>query len=175
VERKDVGISLKIKPHINEGSTLRLEVEQENSEIAPAVSGLTADDLITNKRSLKSTILADDGEIIVIGGLIKDTVRSVESSVPYLGRIPLIGGLFRSSKDTHTKTNLMVFLRPTIVRSKQDIAEISKDRYNDLRILSKPGARQNNSLLLPRDPHQLFEGADENPMIDLRKTKVQTP
>ena len=175
VERKDVGISLKIKPHINEGSTLRLEVEQENSEIAPTVSGLSTDDLITNKRSLKSTILADDGEIIVIGGLIKDSVRTVESSVPYLGRIPLIGGLFRSSKDTHTKTNLMVFLRPTIVRSKQNLAEITEDRYNDLRHLRKPGARQNNSLLLPRDPQQLFQGSNDSQLIDLRKDKVRAP
>lgn len=174
VERKDVGISLKIKPHINEGSTLRLEVEQENSEIAPSSSGLTDGDLITNKRALKSTILADDGEIIVIGGLIRDSVRTVESSVPYLGRIPLIGGLFRSSNDTHEKTNLMVFLRPTIVRSRENLAEITKDRYNDLRDLSKPGVRQSNSLLLPKDPHQLFQGADDNQLIDLRKEKVRS-
>jgi len=175
VERKDVGISLKIKPHINDGSTLRLEVEQEISDIAPSVSGVDSSDLITNKRALKSTILADDGEIIVIGGLIKDSVRSQESGVPLLRSIPYLGALFRWTKDTQTKTNLMVFLRPTIVRSKDDLAEISQDRYNTLRGLSQPAVRQNNSLLLPRDPHQLFDGATESQVIDLRKLEPGTP
>jgi general secretion pathway protein D len=89
-----VGISLKIKPYINEGSTLRLEVEQEVSDIAPSVSGIDSSDLITNKRALKSTILADDGEIIVIGGLIRDSVRTQKSGVPLLRDIPYLGALF---------------------------------------------------------------------------------
>lgn len=161
VERKDVGISLKIRPHINEGSLLRLEVEQEISDIAPAVSGVDSSDLITNKRALKSTILANDGEIIVIGGLIKDSVRSQESGVPGLRSIPYLGALFRWTKDTQTKSNLMVFLRPTILRSRQDIAEISEDRYKALRELSQPTDRQNNSLRLPNDPHQLFDHQPE--------------
>lgn len=161
VERKDVGISLKIRPHINEGSILRLEVEQEISDIAPSVSGVDSSDLITNKRALKSTILANDGEIIVIGGLIKDSVRTQESGVPVLRSIPYLGALFRWTKDTQTKSNLMVFLRPTIVRTRQDIAEISEDRYKALRDLSQPTARQNHSLLLPDDPHQLFDEARE--------------
>ncbi|TVT83253.1 type II secretion system secretin GspD [Pseudomonas sp. H3(2019)] len=161
VERKDVGISLKIRPHINEGSILRLEVEQEISDIAPSVSGVDSSDLITNKRALKSTILANDGEIIVIGGLIKDSVRTQESGVPLLRSIPYLGALFRWTKDTQTKSNLMVFLRPTIVRTRQDIAEISEDRYKALRDLSQPTARQNHSLLLPDDPHQLFDESRE--------------
>jgi general secretion pathway protein D len=175
VERKDVGISLKIKPHINEGSILRLEVEQEVSDIAPSVAGVDSSDLITNKRALKSTILANDGQIIVIGGLIKDSVRTQESGVPLLRSIPYLGALFRWSKDTQTKSNLMVFLRPTIVRSKQDIAEVSQDRYNALRDLSQPTTRQNNSLLLPRDPHQLFDGATDAQSIDLRKPEPSAP
>ena len=97
VTREDVGISLKIKPYINEGSTLRLEVEQEVSDIAPSVSGIDSSDLITNKRALKSTILADDGEIIVIGGLIRDSVRTQKSGVPLLRDIPYLGALFRLS------------------------------------------------------------------------------
>lgn len=161
VERKDVGISLKVKPYINEGSTLRLEVQQEVSDIAPSVSGVDSSDLITNKRALKSTILADDGEIIVIGGLIRDSVRSQESGVPLLRSIPYLGALFRWSRDTQTKSNLMVFLRPTIVRGKEDLADVSRQRYDALRELSKPGSRQNNSLLLPRDARQLFEPATE--------------
>lgn len=157
VTRQDIGISLKIKPYINEGSTLRLEVEQENSEIAPTVSGVDSSDLITNKRSLKSTILADDGEIIVIGGLIKDSVRTQQSGVPLLRSIPYLGALFRWSRDTHQKTNLMVFLRPTIVRSKRDLESASADRYNALRDLSKSASKDANSLLLPRNPHQMFD------------------
>lgn len=157
VERKDVGISLKIKPYINEGSTLRLEVEQEVSDIAPAVSGVDSSDLITNKRALKSTILADDGEIIVIGGLIKDSVRTQHSGVPLLRDIPYLGALFRWSRDTQVKSNLMVFLRPTIVRSGQDLSGISQQRYQDLREQSLPRSGQHRSLQLPDEAAQLFD------------------
>jgi general secretion pathway protein D len=170
VERKDVGISLKIKPYINEGSTLRLEVAQEVSDIAPSVSGIDSSDLITNKRALKSTILADDGEIIVIGGLIRDSVRTQKSGVPLLRDIPYLGALFRWNRDTQTKSNLMVFLRPTIVRSKEDLVEVSRQRYNALHDLSQRGAGQNNSLLLPADARQLFEPDSEAPVFDLRKS-----
>lgn len=175
VERKDVGISLKIKPYINEGSTLRLEVEQEVSDIAPSVSGIDSSDLITNKRALKSTILADDGEIIVIGGLIRDSVRTQQSGVPLLRNIPYLGALFRWTRDTQTKSNLMVFLRPTIVRSKEDLADVSQQRYNALRKLSQPGAHRNNSLLLPAESRQLFEPASDAPVFDLRKQNPVTP
>jgi general secretion pathway protein D len=163
VERKDVGISLKIKPYINEGSTLRLEVEQEVSDIAPSVSGIDSSDLITNKRALKSTILADDGEIIVIGGLIRDSVRTQKSGVPLLRDIPYVGALFRWSRDTQTKSNLMVFLRPTIVRSREDLSGISEQRYNTLRDLSQPKAGESNSLLLPAEARHLFEPATVAP------------
>nr|WP_233897051.1 type II secretion system secretin GspD [Pseudomonas sivasensis] len=157
VERKDVGISLKIKPYINEGSTLRLEVAQEVSDIAPAVAGVDSSDLITNKRALKSTILADDGEIIVIGGLIKDSVRTQTSGVPLLRDIPYLGALFRWSRDTQVKSNLMVFLRPTIVRSGQDLSRISQARYQDLRDERQPGSQRDSALQLPDEAAQLFD------------------
>ena len=173
VTRHDIGIKLKIRPHINEGSTLRLQVEQENSELAKSAE--ITNDLITNKRSLKSTILADDGEIIVIGGLIKDSVRIQESGVPLLRDIPYLGALFRWNSEKHEKTNLMVFLRPTIVRSKDDIAEVSESRYNALRKLSQPAAGKSNSLLLPREARELFDGFDSEPEIDLRRQKVGAP
>ncbi|WP_160105277.1 type II secretion system secretin GspD [Pseudomonas izuensis] len=175
VERKDVGISLKIKPYINDGSSLRLEVEQEVSDIAPSVSGIDSSDLITNKRALKSTILADDGEIIVIGGLIRDSVRTQKSGVPLLRDIPYLGALFRWTRDTQTKSNLMVFLRPTIVRSKEDLVDVSQQRYNALRDLSKPGAQGNNSLLLPADARQLFEPVSDAPLFDLRQSAPTSP
>ncbi len=176
VTRQDIGISLKIKPHINEGSSLRLEVEQENSEIAPSLQGVDSTDLITNKRALKSTILAEDGEIIVIGGLIKDSIRTQESGVPLLRSIPYLGALFRWNKDIHSKTNLMVFLRPTIVRSKHDIRQISEDRYNALRNLSQPASKDANSLLLPSDPHQMFDANLQDPAtVDLRHSETDRP
>ncbi|CAI8910845.1 Secretin XcpQ [Pseudomonas sp. IT-P12] len=175
VERKDVGISLKIKPYINEGATLRLEVEQEVSDIAPSATGIASSDLITNKRALKSTILADDGEIIVIGGLIRDSVSTQRSGVPLLRDIPYLGALFRWSRDTHIKSNLMVFLRPTIVRSKEDLAGVSQQRYNALRKLSQPTAHENNSLLLPAESRQLFDQPAEAPVFDLRKPTTGTP
>lgn len=175
VERKDVGISLKIKPYINDGSSLRLEVEQEVSDIAPSVSGIDSSDLITNKRALKSTILADDGEIIVIGGLIRDSVRTQQSGVPLLRDIPYLGALFRWTRDTQTKSNLMVFLRPTIVRSKEDLVDVSKQRYNALQGLSQREARRNNSLLLPADARELFEPASNAPLFDLRQPAPNTP
>ena len=157
VTRQDIGISLKVKPHINDGSLMRLEVAQENSEIAPTLQGVDSTDLITNKRALKSTILAEDGEIIVIGGLIKDSVRTQVSGVPLLRSIPYLGALFRWNKETRTKTNLMVFLRPTIVRSKNDLRELSQSRYNALRNLDQAGAKGNPDQLLPDNPQQMFD------------------
>nr|WP_225920164.1 type II secretion system secretin GspD [Pseudomonas vanderleydeniana] len=170
IGREDVGIKLKIRPHINEGSTLRLRVEQENSETVP--SPLVVDDLITNKRTLKSTILVDDGEIIVIGGLIKDSVRHEESGVPLLRSIPYLGALFRWSREKQEKTNLMVFLRPTIVRGREGLVEASETGYNRLRELSRPSVRQGNSLLLPSDPQRLFEGREDESAVDLRRQQA---
>ena len=146
VERKDIGISLKVRPHINEGNSLRLEVEQESSEIAPSAA---ENDLITNKRTLKSTILASDGEIIVIGGLIKDSVRQVERGVPLLSRIPWVGGLFRWHSDTQEKTNLMVFLRPTILRSQAERVEAGGRAYE--------GLRNADDSTLPEDARRMFD------------------
>lgn len=163
VERKDVGISLKILPHINEGATLRLEVEQESSEIAAASAGTK--DLITNKRSLKSTILVDDGEIIVIGGLMKDSVRHQESGVPLLRNIPWLGGLFRWRSEVQEKTNLMVFLRPTIVRGQAALQGLSEGSYERLR-----GADGRAPLLHPR-LEQVFDG----PTVDMRRTGGKAP
>ena len=146
VERKDIGISLKVRPHINEGRSLRLEVEQESSELVPST---LEGDLVTSKRTLKSTILAADGEIIVIGGLIKDTVRTEQRGVPLLSRIPLLGGLFRWTRDTQEKTNLMVFLRPTILRTQAELVESGHRAYDDVRA-SDPAR-------VPQDPRRLFE------------------
>ncbi|HCD6632627.1 TPA: type II secretion system secretin GspD [Pseudomonas aeruginosa] len=168
VERKDVGITLKVTPHINEGDTLRLKVEQESSELASAPAGISTSDVITNKRSVKSTILADDGQIIVIGGLIKDNVKTQVSKVPVLGSIPLLGRLFRSTKDVNEKTNLMVFLRPTLLRNSATADTLSQRKYQDLRQL-RPAGGGANGLLLPTDPRRLFDGSAEDKVVDMRK------
>ncbi|MEO4048211.1 type II secretion system secretin GspD [Pseudomonas sp. CAU 1711] len=165
IEREDIGVTLKVTPHINDGATLRLEVEQEISSIAPS-TGLNskAVDLVTNKRSIKSVILADDGQVIVLGGLIQDDVTTTDSKVPLLGDIPLLGRLFRSTKDTHVKRNLMVFLRPTIVRDRAGMAALSGKKYRDISVL---GYDEGNGML-PGDAQRLFDKPGAG-AIDLRK------
>lgn len=169
IERKDIGVTLKVTPHINEGATLRLEIEQEISSIAPS-TGLNAQavDLVTNKRSIKSTILADDGQVIVLGGLIQDDITESVSKVPLLGDMPLIGGLFRSTRESHIKRNLMVFLRPTIVRDGAGLAALSGKKYGDIRILGNGGNAEGRPSILPRQPAQLFDGQGA-PAVDLRE------
>ncbi|AOE84580.1 type II secretion system secretin GspD [Pseudomonas sp. TCU-HL1] len=168
IERQDIGVTLKVTPHINEGATLRLEIEQEISSIAPSAT-LTAQavDLITNKRSIKSTILAEDGQVIVLGGLIQDDITQTDSKVPLLGDIPILGRLFRSTKDTHVKRNLMVFLRPTVVRDRAGIAALSGKKYNDIRIVGEHD-KEGRPAILPRQPVELFDG-QQAPAVDLRK------
>ncbi|UCP00123.1 type II secretion system secretin GspD [Metapseudomonas lalkuanensis] len=168
IERQDIGVTLKVTPHINEGATLRLEIEQEISSIAPTAS-LTAQavDLITNKRSIKSTILAEDGQVIVLGGLIQDDITQTDSKVPLLGDIPILGRLFRSTRDTHVKRNLMVFLRPTVVRDRAGLAALSGKKYDDIRIVGEHD-KEGRPAILPRHPVELFDG-QKTPAIDLRK------
>ncbi|WP_442969619.1 type II secretion system secretin GspD [Pseudomonas sp. USHLN015] len=155
IERKDVGVTLKVTPHINEGGTLRLVIEQEISSIAPSTGAASrAVDLVTNKRMIKSTVLADNGQVIVLGGLIQDDVTRSESKVPLLGDVPLVGGLFRSSKDVNVKRNLMVFLRPRVVRDGTRLADLSQEKYQDMRHLT---ATKDAQRALPQDPVQLFQ------------------
>lgn len=168
IEREDIGVNLKVTPHINDGATLRLEISQEISSLAPVATQVSgASDLITNKRKITSTVLADDGQIIVLGGLIQDDVTQSESSVPLLGDIPLLGALFRSSKEVHTKRNLMVFLRPTIVRDSAGMAALTGKKYSDIRVL---GLQHSDAISssLSGSPNQLFDGSGPAP-IDLRQ------
>ena len=131
ISREDIGVTLKIKPHIHEGNELRLEVEVSAESVAnTTVQGQA--DLITNKRKLKTMILAADEETIVLGGLISDDITETESKVPILGDIPLLGWLFKSKSTQHVKRNLMVFLRPTIVLDKQKATTLTHDKYNGI-------------------------------------------
>ncbi len=127
-ERKDVGITLDVTPHINEGNQLRLKVVQ-TVETIEADASASLGDILTNKREINATILADDGETIVLGGLIQDDIETIQRKVPVLGSIPIAGRLFRSDSDTHRKRNLIVLLRPTIMRDAQSVAQVTKRKY----------------------------------------------
>lgn len=141
IERKDVGLTLKIKPQVSEGGTIKLDIYQEVSNVAPSLlSG--ASDLITNKRSIDTKVLVDDGHTIILGGLIEDNKNETEQSVPLLGRLPLIGGLFRYTSKTGKRTNLMVFLRPVIIHGPQESYSVTADRYQYLRARTQDVGRQ---------------------------------
>lgn len=127
IERQDVGLKLRIKPQISEGGTVRLQIYQEVSSIDDRSNPAG---VITNKRAVASTVLVDDGQIVVIGGLIQDAVTEGVDQVPVLGSIPWIGGLFRSRTRSHSKTNLMIFLRPTLVRDSQRADVFTSQRYD---------------------------------------------
>lgn len=129
VERQEVGIKLKVTPRVNEGSGVQLTIEQEVS----SVSGATGVDVSINKRKLSTTVMADNGQTIVLGGLIDEDVQESQQKVPFLGDIPIIGHLFKSTSNTKRKRNLMVFLRPTIIRDGKLMSDISKEKYNYIR------------------------------------------
>ncbi|MFC1749103.1 type II secretion system secretin GspD [Pseudomonadota bacterium] len=131
IKRENVGVTLKVKPQINEGNAVRLDIEQKVDSVAPSSSG--AADLITNTRSIKTSVLIDDGGTIVLGGLIKDDMSETESKVPGLGDIPFIGALFRFKSSTKNKTNLMIFLKPSIVRDAAVATKLTSGKYDYMR------------------------------------------
>jgi general secretion pathway protein D len=132
VQRQNVGIQLEVKPQINAGGTIKLFLRQEVSSIAGPVSG-DFNDLILNKREIETTVTVDDGEIIALGGLLDDNERRTIEKIPLLGDIPGIGELFKSRSRSRAKTNLMVFIRPTILRTSADSRELAERRYGYVR------------------------------------------
>jgi len=131
ITREDIGITLKVKPHIHDGEAIRLEVEATAESVSQTSVNGSAD-LITNKRSIKTMILSENEETIVLGGLIRDDIREVESKVPLLGDIPLLGWLFRSTSTEQVKSNLMVFLRPTIVTEVTKAKALTEDKFDGI-------------------------------------------
>ena len=131
IQREDVGVKLRVKPQINEGNAIRLEIEQEVSQIAPGASA--AADLITNTRTLRTHVMVDDGEMLVLGGLIDELRVDTQDKIPGLGDIPGLGRLFRYDNDRLEKRNLMVFLYPRIVRTSAQGAELTSEKYSFLR------------------------------------------
>ncbi|MDP2505716.1 type II secretion system secretin GspD [Oceanobacter sp. 3_MG-2023] len=131
ITREDIGVTLKVKPHIHDGTAIRLEVEATAESVSTTTVSGSAD-LITNKRSIKTMILTGNEETIVLGGLIRDDIVESTSKVPLLGDIPVLGWLFRSSSSEHVKSNLMVFLRPTIVNSAETSRDVTREKYNGI-------------------------------------------
>ncbi|WIW89392.1 type II secretion system secretin GspD [Sphingobium sp. V4] len=147
VQRQDVGIKLEVKPQINTGGAIKLFLKQEVSSVAGPVSNSNSD-LIINKREIETTVTVDDGEILALGGLLDDNERKTIERIPLLSDIPGLGELFKSRSKSRTKTNLMVFIRPTILRSKEDAQKLTQQRYGYIR-----------GMQLQRDP-------DAEPTID---------
>lgn len=156
IERRDVGINLKVIPHVGEGGTIRLEVAQEVSSVVPTTSSVRSSDLITNKRFIKTTILADDQQTIALGGLMQEDQSESLSMVPGLGRLPLIGGLFRARANDQTKRNLLVFLQPTILRDNSSATQISQNRYNQIRMLQLSLDARGDFTRLPEQLSQVY-------------------
>jgi general secretion pathway protein D len=131
IERKDVGLTLKVKPQISENGTVKMQIFQEVSSID--TKNATTAGLITNKRSIESSVLVEDGSIVVLGGLLQDDYSSSQEKVPGLGDLPFFGNLFRSESRSRKKTNLMVFLRPVVMRDAAATDSLSLDRYEQMR------------------------------------------
>jgi len=132
VERKDVGLTLRVRPQVGEGGTVRMTVFQENSSV-DASSKSNTSGLTTNKSSIETTVVIDDGATLVLGGLLKDEFSNGDTQVPVLGDIPVLGNLFKSRSRSRNKTNLMVFLRPVVIRNQDDSNTLTSDRYDYMR------------------------------------------
>src|SRR3954471_10029752 len=145
VERRDVGITLRVRPQISESGTIKMVIYQEVSSVQEPVSPTG---IITNMRAIETNVLVDDGAIVVLGGLVQDNVANGTEKVPVLGDLPLVGGLFRYETRRQQKTNLMVFLRPFIVRDDNDMRGVTTDRYQRMRLLQE-ATRSAPSVVLP--------------------------
>lgn len=151
IERRDIGLSLRVRPTISQGGTVKMAIYQETSNIQQS----TASGLITSKRSIDTNVLVDDGQIIVLGGLIEDTESNSMEKVPGLGNLPIVGNLFRYQSKRRSKTNLMVFLRPTVIRSNEQSVSVASDRYDYIRN-AQSIAQPAPGILLPQtEPPQL--------------------
>ncbi|HET8730812.1 MAG TPA: type II secretion system secretin GspD [Moraxellaceae bacterium] len=175
IERQDVGITLRVKPSIGDGGTVRLEIEQEVSAVLPSTTGIKSADLITSKRSIKTTVLADDGQTIVLGGLIRDDETKPVSKVPLLGDIPLLGYLFRATSTSKTKQNLLVFLQPTLLRDSASSAEMSQRQYDAIRTLDMSVSKSGQVTRLPERVEQIYQGYQARPEPTAPKPDTPAP
>ena len=171
VERKDVGITLKVMPQIGDAGTIRLQVEQEVSALQ---NRSTATDVITSKRAIKTAILAEDGQTIVLGGLMKDDTMQGVEAVPGLGRIPVLGRLFRSDKASSEKRNLLVFIHPTIIKDAAAGRDITYQRYQQIRSLQIAFDKDGSFATLPDNPEDIYNTKLTLPVEGKAPLKYQT-
>jgi general secretion pathway protein D len=162
IQREEVGTSLKITPQINEGSGVKLTIEQETSSISSAAGAV---DIVTNSRTITTSVFVNDGDVLVLGGLIDDELRQGEQRVPGLGRIPGLGWLFRARRTDRERTNLMVFIRPTILRDRYDAAFQTNSKYNYIRELQRAIAADRVRLMRDESHPELPE-LPEMPLPD---------
>ena len=166
IERKDVGITLRIRPQIGENGVVRMTIFQESSSLSEKVApGTSNAGPTTNKRSIESNVVVDDGQIIVLGGLIEDRFTEKKSKVPLLGDLPYLGALFRSESREKNRTNLMVFLRPVVLRDADSANKLTLDRYDLIRAQQKD-AQPTSSLLMP---------INESPVLPPSGNVISTP
>ena len=167
IQRQQVGVKLAITPQINEGDSMLLEISQEISSISQ--SAANAVDLITNQRIVETTVIVDDGEILVLGGLLEDALRESDQRVPVLGSIPVLGALFRSQKTEMIKTNLMIFIRPTILRDAATTAFETNAKYNMIREIQRGGQSADIQLMPGRSRPMLppLDGSEDYPLEDV--------
>lgn len=164
IQREDVGLELTVTPHLADMDSIRLELKQENSDVVPSSqTQVQSADIITTKRSIETTVLANHRETIVLGGLIRDDVRESVSKVPLLGDIPVIGYLFRHTSRQRDKSNLMVFLRPTILRDSRQLVSLTRQKYLGItaiqfRVNDRGELERVVREPLPEHPTELFEG-----------------
>lgn len=184
IERENVGITLNVTPHINEGDSLVLEIVQEVSSLTGTGSVVNATDVITNERRIETQVLADNGQTIILGGLIQDDVQESEQKVPVLGDVPLLGKLFRNNSTSVSKTHLMVFLRSTIIRDSRTLAGATAEKYSYIRDMQQDKRDSNGDFvateslpLLPewkeqldrlRELQQQPEELDASALLDMR-------
>ena len=156
IQREDVGLTLEVTPHIHDGKLIRLEIHQEVSEVEEsslqAIGDKAAADLITSKRTIDTTVLVDDGEVIILGGLARDKVSNNHTGVPFLRKIPGLGKLFSSETKSYEKQNLLVFLRPTVLNTRSDIASVTERKYSRLYEIEIEGTDPAEEIL------ELFDG-----------------
>jgi general secretion pathway protein D len=146
IERKDVGLTLKVKPQISENGTVKMTIFQEVSSVQASTVNAT-NGPTTNKRTIESTVLVDDGSIVVLGGLLQDEFSGNKDKVPGLGDVPLFGNLFKNETRSRKKTNLMVFLRPVVVRDGKSSDQLSLDRYDQMNTGMKLAQPEPSSVL----------------------------
>lgn len=183
IERQDVGLTLNITPQINEGDTIKLTIEQETSSLSASAATLAASDLITNKRQIKTSVLVEDDQILVLGGLIQDEFQDTVQKTPVLGDIPILGRLFRFDSTKKTKQNLMVFIHPVILQDEATANAYTNRKYGYLRAQQLEAGMQNRGLIsegvtrlpdlddlittIPEDEKRRFAPHDPDEFLDM--------